>query len=131
MAQKRVAMALVPVRTDLAQQWANKINRTLGDAVAAIIATGQALIAAKHDKALRHGGWERMFKGHKEAVANPVPFGAETARNFMRIAEHPLLANPNHGWVLPSSWRTLYELTKVPEATLRRALTDGRITPAM
>src|SRR5262245_43534504 len=104
MAPKRVAMALVPVRTDLAQQWANKINRTLGDAVAAILATGQALIAAKEDKALRHGGWERMFTGHKDAIADPIRLTHNTATIFMKIAGHPLISKGDHGHLLPASW---------------------------
>jgi hypothetical protein len=68
-----------------------------------------------------------MFTGHAEAVAEPVGFGVRTARMLMQIAEHKVIGNRNHGSELPPSWRTLYELTKVPEPELRRALSDGRI----
>jgi hypothetical protein len=49
----------------------------------------------------------------------------------MAIAQHPILANRTHGSVLPPSWRTLYELTKVPDSELQRALEDGRVHPGL
>jgi hypothetical protein len=36
----------------------------------------------------------------------------------MMIADHPVLSKRAHVHVLPPSWRTLYELTKVPEPVL-------------
>jgi len=49
----------------------------------------------------------------------------------MKIAEHPVLSNTNHGSFLPTSWRTLYELTRIPEPVLERAIADGMVHPAM
>jgi hypothetical protein len=121
--------ALSVVSTDLAQQWATRINRTMGDAVAAIIATGQGFIDAKHQ--LRHGGFLRLFANHRAPVADPVRCTRQTAAKLMAIATHPVLANVAHVRHLPPSWGTLYELTKVPTVRLERALADGRITPAM
>lgn len=77
------------------------------------------------------GEWERMFQDHPQAVARPVPFGIDKAQMLMVISRHPLLSKADHGRCLPSSWRTLYELTKVPEPVLRKALTDGTIHPAL
>ena len=68
-----------------------------------------------------------MFQGHPEAAARPIPFDASTGRRFMMIAAHPLLSNRANWHVLPYSWRTLYELTKVPETILAAALVDGRV----
>jgi hypothetical protein len=50
---------------------------------------------------------------------------------LMKVAGHPVLANTNHGSLLPTSWRTLYELTKVPTPKLEQAIEDGDIHPAM
>jgi hypothetical protein len=40
-------------------------------------------------------------------------FDPRTARMLMTVAKHPIISNRNHGSVLPPSWRTLYELTKL------------------
>jgi hypothetical protein len=117
------------IRPDTPQLWARRINRRLGEAVAAIIATGHALLGAK--RALPHGQWERLFVGHPEAVADPVRFSIGTAERLMAIAKHPILTKSAHGPLLPPSWRTLYELTKVPTPLLRRALAEGQVHPAL
>lgn len=120
---------LAVIGTDLAQQWATRINRHGGDAVAAVLAMGADLIAAK--KQLQHGGWERMFAGHRESVSEPLRFSVSTAKRLMLIAAHPVLTNRAHVHALPSSWGTLYELTKVDKKILTAALAEGRITPSM
>jgi len=38
----------------------------------------------------------------------------------MAVANHAALANANHGSLLPSSWRTLYELSRLEPARLER-----------
>ena len=53
------------------------------------------------------------------------------ARMLMAIANHPIISDRNHGSVLPSSWRTLYELARLPNAVLLAALADGIIHPKM
>ncbi len=40
----------------------------------------------------------------------------------MATTPYPLLSNRAHGPVLPCSWRTLYELTKLPAMELGQAL---------
>jgi hypothetical protein len=57
-------------------------------------------------------------------VERDLPFGERTVQ-MLKVAQHPLLPDPNHGSLLPNSWRTLYELTKVPLAVLEEALVDG------
>ena len=47
----------------------------------------------------------------------------------MAVSSHPLISNATHTSLLPSSWRTLYELTRLPDDVLRDALADGRIGP--
>ena len=122
---KRTPLQRIP---DL-QGWADRINRHVGSAVASIISVGRELQAAK--SALQHGEWGRLFVGHPEAVKKPIQFSARTARALMQIGEHPILSNRKHVTDLPPSWGTLWALARLPQPTLRKALTDGRVHPGM
>jgi hypothetical protein len=117
------------MKTSLPQQWANRINEHGQKAVESILAMGRDLIAAK--KQLGHGGWQQMFAGHPQVVAKPLRFSPNTAQRLMAIAEHAILPKAANSPLLPPSWTTLYELTKIPEAILQKALSDGRISPEM
>jgi hypothetical protein len=117
------------MKATLPQQWANRINAHGEQAVESIMAMGRDLIAAK--KQLGHGAWGQMFRDHPQAVATPLRFSVNTAQRLMAIANHAVLPKAAHGQLLPPSWRTLYDLTKVPDSTLQAALTDGRIHPGM
>ena len=64
--------------------------------------------------------WSRIYR-----------FPGERRTGFILIAENPVLANSSHGSNLPPSWRTLVELTKLPEEVLEEALDAGRITPEL
>ena len=50
---------------------------------------------------------------------------------LMKIAQNKVLANANHGSVLPCSWRTCYELTKLPAPILEAAISDGTVRSDM
>jgi hypothetical protein len=119
----------VSLTSPCAQDYADVVTRCLERAAEHVQNAGETLIKAK--KKLDHGDWLRMFKDHPEAVDRPIPFGARTGQMLMKIASHPVLSEANHGSRLPRSWRTLYELTKFPEAMLRQALADGRVHPGM
>jgi hypothetical protein len=106
-----------------AELWADQIRIELGKTVESILETGRLLIKAKAD--LTHGEWGRMFDERL------LPFCQETGRRYMLIARHPVISDSTHVWNLPSSWGTLYELTKIPEQNLKNALADGVITPDM
>ena len=121
------AAAVVPALTT--QEWADRILRAARKTVEAVITLGGELHAAKH--ALPHGEWLKMFKGHPQAVQNPVRFSEATARMFMAIAAHPVLSNRYLGNDLPSSWRTLFQLTQLPDAKLIQFIKDGWINPQM
>lgn len=127
-------MTLVKHVTDMVsvtrspQDWADQINAATGAAVEKIVHIGRVLIAAR--VALRqHGAWEKLFKGHKDAVERPVPFTVDTARRYMAIARHPTLSNGTHGSHLPASWRTLYELTSLAPEVIESAIESGTLTP--
>lgn len=106
-----------------AEQWAGRICTQLGKSVESIIDVGRLLVKAKDD--LPHGEWGRLFEDEL------IPFSHQTANKLMAVAGNSLLSNPAHVRNLPPSWGTLYELTQVPELTLKNAIRDGVITPDM
>lgn len=110
----------LPANRD-AQAWADRVNKRMAASVAAVIEVGRELAAAR--AALEHGEWSRMFAG----VERPVQFSMNTANRLIAVAKHPVLSNGAHGHRLPSSWRTLYELTKLSEPVLLVAISGGRV----
>ncbi len=100
--------------------WADKICAAWQKATESIIATGKLLIEAKQE--LAYGSFEAM-------VQQKLPFSPRAARMLMAIAHHPVISDRKHVSVLPPSWGTLYELTRVPDATLREKIASGAITP--
>jgi N6-adenosine-specific RNA methylase IME4 len=102
------------------KEWAEKITQRYQDSVRAILDVGRYLIQAKAE--LEHGEFGVM-------IANDLPFSRPTAFRFMAIAQNPVLSSDTHAQRLPTSWGTLYELSKVPTTVLEEALTIGQITP--
>jgi hypothetical protein len=58
-----------------------------------------------------------------------LPFGARTARMIAAIGRDARIRN--HGSVLPTSWRTLYELTRLTDEQFRQGLASGAINSEM
>jgi hypothetical protein len=56
--------------------------------------------------------------------AEPVNCTASTAQRLMKIASTDALSKPAHVQLLPPSWGTLYEFTKLPEDKLEVALVN-------
>jgi len=111
------------------EKWAERITRRYRKLVEGALVMGQDLNRIK--ARCPHGSFERLFTGHPHAVATAAPFGIRTAQMFMAIANHPILSQANHGSSLPSSYRTLYELSRLPIAVLTKALEEGLIHPEM
>jgi len=113
------------------QDWADYIVDGHRREIEAILLKGRRLWEAKaallHAK--KHDDWEKLFKGHPKAVARPIPFSVTTAKMYMKICTDPIISNRYLGNDLPTSWRALYELTFLPEATLVACLRDGLIGP--
>jgi hypothetical protein len=103
-------------------EYCSLIRETWRRGVESTIAAGQLLIEARQQ--LEHGEFALMIKAK-------LPFDASTARRLMIVAEHPVLSNRAHGHVLPPSWRTLYELSKVPHDVLLARIADGTVHPGM
>jgi N6-adenosine-specific RNA methylase IME4 len=107
-------------------QWATRIGETWQEmaqgAIEAWFQLGRDLIEAKDD--LDHGEFMAM-------IESDLPFGDRTARRLMAVARDPRLTDRTHGSILPASWRTLYELSRLDDAEFNRLLEDGIIRPDM
>jgi hypothetical protein len=110
-----------------AEYWAPKIHGEWRKSIEGILGVGRELIAAK--ESCEHGEFLRLFKGHENAVSDPVPFTESSGRMLMQIAANPVIANREFVHVLPQSWGTLYELTKLDDETLIAGIKAGEITP--
>jgi len=111
------------IKMPRAEQWADRICTQLGKSVESIIEVGRLLVKAKAD--LVHGEWGRLFDDQL------VPFGQRTAHMLMTVAKHPQISNRNIYSNLPTTWTTLYQLTKVEPTRLSAAFKDGTVTPDM
>jgi len=65
------------------------------------------------------------------APSSKMPFGLRAAEMMIRVAESQALKEAAAMKLLPSGWGTLYELTKLPDPTLKAALDQGEITCEM
>lgn len=110
-----------------AEYWAPKIHAEWRKSVEGILGVGRQLIDAK--KSCEHGEFLRLFKGHENAVGEPVPFSERTAERLIAVASNPVISDPTHVSDLPQSWGTLYELTKLDDETLIAGIKAGEITP--
>jgi hypothetical protein len=111
------AIAISTQRTT--EDWRRIIADDLSRAVEGIIAAGRHLQEAKDE--VKHGEWLPLLKSLK--------IGERTAQMLMKIATHEVLANPNHWFAFPTSWRTLSELATLPPKLLEAKIIDGTITP--
>jgi hypothetical protein len=89
------------------------------DSLDAIFRAGRLLLEAK--ERVPHGEWLDVIDGS--------PFSVPTAEKLMAIARHPLISNSSIRRILPPAWTTLYELSRLPDPVLDRAISDGAITP--
>lgn len=110
----------------IARKYCGRINEAWQKSVTGIIETGQLLIEAK--KAVGHGAWLYMFS---EANESRVNFTPRIAQILTKTAANPLISNASNCSYLPASYRTLYDLSRLPDDVLHKAFADGRITPEM
>jgi hypothetical protein len=124
--------ALAVIKTDLAQQWANTINRLMEETVAGTIAgfvtIGKAFMEARAQLGAKRG-FNRLFQGHPEHVAHPLRCGRTKAYMYIALAEDPLTVR--HVEQLPDDARAIYDIIKLPAPIRDAALKDGRIHPGM
>ena len=99
-------------------RWAAEICAVHKQTVEGYLKLGHTLIAAK--KALPHGQFQAM-------ISSDLPFDASTAQRLMKIARDPRLRKAAPGQLLPASWRVLYEITKLDDASFEQAIVSGTI----
>jgi hypothetical protein len=109
-----------PVRCSVAD-WETRLRPLLDRMAEAIVAAGRALVDAKGD--LPRGEWLQLLE--------TLELHPRTAQRLMAIAQHGTLANATHWVALPTSWRTVAELARVPEGRLEAAIWSGRVHPGM
>lgn len=113
-----LAVAVVVDRAE----WVGRIRQSWRTSVSAIVETGHLLVQAR--AALTPDEFRAM-------VETDLKFGIRTVQMLISISENRLLSDEaNHG-SLPSSWRTLYEISRLPEPAVVKAIEAGTITPDM
>jgi hypothetical protein len=100
--------------------WVARIRGHLSSSVESILAAGGDLVSAK--AALRHGEFGSVVAG--------LGMSMDTAQKLMAVARHEVLAKTAPVRLLPASYSTLYELTRLPDDVLVEAVESGRIGPA-
>jgi hypothetical protein len=103
-----------------ARVWAARIAECWRSSVEGIIRTGRLLIEAKAD--LPHGEFGSMIEAN-------LPFGERVAQMLMVIGADARLSNPKFLAVLPPSYGTLYDLTRLSDDELEEAVQLEKITP--
>ncbi len=111
------------------QEIAASVNLEFKRAAVHIIAAGRKLQKAK--RAAGYGQFERLFEDHPNHVRNPIRCTARYARQFLAIAEHPVLNRAEHSSALPHTVRTLYALSKLDAAVVERGIADEQVRPDM
>lgn len=102
--------------------WADRIAACWRQSLDGIFATGRLLAEAK--EALPHGEFRAM-------CADRLPFKPRMVQMLMAVANDARLSNAQYVAHLPPSWGTLYDLTRLDDATLDARVRDGTINPAM
>jgi DUF3102 family protein len=122
---KRSSPSSLPNKSSQAPEWkpwADKICVAWQKCAANFVAVGKLLIEARDQ--LDYGLFLDMIK-------RELPFGPRTAQRLMAIAENSVISDATHASHLPPSWMTLYELSRLPDAVLRKEINSGGITPAI
>jgi len=121
MIQGTTAIAGIPNGHPGTEFWIASIMECWYASVESIIKTGRRLNEAK--AALAHGDWEE--------VRSRLPFGERQVQMLMAIAADARLSNPQYIALLPASWGTIYDLTRLDDDELERGFQQRIIRPDM
>jgi len=111
------------------EQWAEVVRADLGMAVAGFISAGRHL-----DQARTALGWRRGGDGYRAWCREKVGINEDTAAMLIKISEYyqPLQdQSPTMVGLLPPSWRTLYELSKMDRPLLEAAINARHVHPEL
>jgi hypothetical protein len=101
-----------------------EVRNSLAMSVKGIMEAGNVIDQVKTKKLKRHGQFAKW-------IVNDLHLNISTAQWLRKIARHAVLSKACHWDAFPVSIRTLYELTKIDSAKLRRLITTGEINPGM
>jgi hypothetical protein len=99
-------------------EWKTKISDAWQRSVGSVVEVGKLIRAAKTALGVSYN-----------LLETELPFSPTVAAYLVKIAEHPVLSNPDNFSRLPSAYNTLYHLASVDEAKLIEQLDNGEITP--
>lgn len=112
------------VRAELTRRYRAAMRKS----VEGIIEAGRVLIDGK--ERLPHGKFIEWVTG--DLRLGDEKMGIRKADMLMNIAHHEVISNSHHWYQLPSSWRTLYELTLIkPNSRLLALIANGKINSGM
>lgn len=115
-------MTAVDISVDelLRRDWAARIASAWSKTVQGLLEAGRLIAEAK--AILPHGEFLAM-------VERDLRFGKRTAQMLMKVGADERFAK--HASLLPPSWTTLLELTKLPDERFEAMLASGEIHPEM
>lgn len=103
------------------RKWfAGRIRQAWQKTLDGIFEVGRLVGEAKDS--LPHGEFLDMIK-------EDLPFKKRTAQLLMVVANDPKLSKAQHAALLPPSWMTLYEITRLDDDVFEQAVADGDIHP--
>jgi len=100
-------------------KWRLKIELAWQKSVEGVIEVGKLVKQAKDELGVSF-----------TLLATELPFSSSVAAYLIKIAENPVLTNPEYFSRLPNSYNTLYHLTSVNEVQLIKQIENGEITPS-
>ena len=103
------------------ENWASRINTEWRKSVCGILETGRLIKEALTE----------ISHGEKEEFYSQLDFGEATAQRLMKVAGDNRLTNPAHVQLLPNSWGTLYEITKLSNDAWKYGIQKQIIQPDM
>lgn len=109
----------------LADEGAELLRKT----VESVVATGQFFIRVKDS--LPPGQFGLMFKDDIKLIDRPMKITQHMAEQYMCVARSPILADSTHWVELPSSYRTLHQLSLLPKEMLERFIKSGVVFPEL
>lgn len=113
---------VLPINSLSREKWRTRITAAWNKQIIDIFEVGNLLDAAKEE--LVHGEWTVL-------VNEELPFDKKTAERHIKISLNENVRNGAHAPHLPSSWMTLYELTKLTTEQFDAAVESGAIHPKM
>jgi hypothetical protein len=106
------------------EEWAEAIRHDLATGTASYINAGRKFIQAKQALKRTNGSFIHL-------VTDLLGYDLDTAERWMEIARHPVLSDSAALRNLPTSWVTLYQLSRLPPKRLLKYIADGVVHPQL